>query len=62
MPNSQTSVDSARVLVVDDEANMRRTLGDILRDEGYDVVTAATGDEAVELCSRERFAIRNPCA
>ena len=57
MPNGLTDADGTRVLIVDDEANMRRTLCDILRDDGYDVVAAATGEEAVELCSTERFDI-----
>jgi two-component system response regulator AtoC len=35
-----------RVLVADDEMNMRRVLEAILRREGYDVVTAANGLEA----------------
>ncbi|KKM67502.1 hypothetical protein LCGC14_1470460 [marine sediment metagenome] len=34
---------------------MRRTLADILRDEGYQVTTAGTGERAVELCSQENF-------
>jgi len=44
-----------RILIVDDEENMRRTLSDILRMEGYDTMVAATGDEAVELCSQGDF-------
>jgi DNA-binding NtrC family response regulator len=36
-----------RVLVADDELNMRRVLEAILRREGYDVVTAANGIEAL---------------
>lgn len=44
-----------KVLVVDDEVNMRKTLSDILGDDGYDVTVAATGEEAIELCSRECF-------
>lgn len=36
-----------RVLVVDDDANLRKTLADILRVKGYDVVIAATGTEGV---------------
>jgi CheY-like chemotaxis protein len=39
-----------RILVVDDEVNMRATLAEILSDEGYDVATAGTGEEAVALC------------
>lgn len=37
---------SARVLIADDELNLRRVLSASLRREGYDVVTAATGAEA----------------
>jgi nitrogen regulation protein NR(I) len=36
-----------RVLVADDELNMRRVLEAILRREGYDVITAANGAEAL---------------
>jgi DNA-binding NtrC family response regulator len=39
--------DIKRVLVADDELNMRRVLEAILRREGYDVVTAANGTEAL---------------
>jgi DNA-binding response OmpR family regulator len=35
------------ILVVDDEATMRRSLADILRLEGYRVQTAASGEEAI---------------
>ncbi len=41
----------SRILVVDDEVNMRSTLADILHLEGYLVDTAGTGEEAVALCS-----------
>jgi len=41
---------SEKVLIVDDEENMRRTLADILTDEGYQVSTASTGEEAIKLC------------
>jgi DNA-binding NtrC family response regulator len=36
-----------RVLVADDELNMRRVLEAMLRREGYDVITAANGAEAL---------------
>src|SRR5262249_38307222 len=36
-----------RVLIADDELNMRRVLEAILRREGYDVLTAANGIEAL---------------
>lgn len=37
------------VLIVDDEGEIRGSLGDILREEGYTVTTAGTGSEAVLL-------------
>lgn len=39
----------ACVLVVDDEVLIRLVVADTLRDEGYSVVEAASGDEAYEL-------------
>jgi len=41
------------VLVVDDEANLRKVLSAHLRREGFDVVTAANGVEALERLERE---------
>jgi DNA-binding response OmpR family regulator len=38
----------ARLLVVDDEANIRLLYAQELTDEGYDVVTAGSATEAVE--------------
>jgi len=46
---------ATRILVVDDEKNIRSTLADILSDQGYDVTTAGTGERAVKLCSRQVF-------
>ena len=37
-----------KVLVVDDEAGVRRTLSMILEDEGYQVITASDGKEGLE--------------
>ena len=42
-----SATDVKRVLVADDELNMRRVLEAMLRREGYDVVTAANGAEAL---------------
>jgi two-component system response regulator AtoC len=42
-----TATDVKRVLVADDELNMRRVLEAMLRREGYEVVTAANGAEAL---------------
>ena len=38
-----------RILLVDDEVNLRHTLSYALRQEGYDVLTAADGEQAVAL-------------
>ena len=43
----------SRVLVVDDELPMRRTLDIGLRARGYDVALAATGEEALEMAARQ---------
>ena len=43
------SLDQARLLVVDDEENLRITTAAILEKEGYDVDTASSGNEAIEL-------------
>lgn len=40
------------VLVVDDEKNYLIVLEDLLLDEGYDVVTASSGNEAIEVIKR----------
>ena len=44
---------SDTILVVDDEANIRRTLRGVLADEGYEVVEAQDGRRALELLERE---------
>jgi two-component system response regulator AtoC len=44
--------ESKRVLIADDEINIRRVLEAILRRDGYDVVTAANGLEALAGMSR----------
>jgi signal transduction histidine kinase len=41
------------ILVVDDDANLRRTLSDILRAKGYLPVPAKDGGEALAACERE---------
>lgn len=40
---------ATRILVIDDEEQLRESLQLVLADEGYDVFTAATGEEALEL-------------
>ncbi len=45
--------DPKRVLIADDEINIRRVLEAILRRDGYEVVTAANGEEALAGMSRD---------
>ncbi|HSB72257.1 MAG TPA: HD domain-containing phosphohydrolase [Candidatus Methylomirabilis sp.] len=46
---------AARLLVVDDVEGIRQTLKGSLQLHGYDVVSAASGDEALELLRSQRF-------
>lgn len=39
------------ILIIDDDATLRRALATALRGEGFDVVLAANGQEAVALCA-----------
>ena len=43
--------DNPRILVCDDEPQILRALRVILRDAGYEAVTAATGEEALDLAA-----------
>jgi two-component system nitrogen regulation response regulator NtrX len=42
------------VLIVDDEESICQTLTGILTDEGYEVVTAGSGEEALRILERNR--------
>ncbi|HUK99975.1 MAG TPA: sigma-54 dependent transcriptional regulator [Nitrospirota bacterium] len=42
------------ILIVDDEESVRKSLADVMRDEGYDVVTAASGREGIDLLSKSQ--------
>jgi CheY-like chemotaxis protein len=42
------------VLVVDDDADTRDTLRDFLEDEGYTVLTAASGEQALQCLEHTR--------
>lgn len=46
---------SPRILVVDDEAMIRDSIGALLRSDGYEVDTAATGEEGVRAVRRTRY-------
>lgn len=41
-------------LVVDDEESIRQALGDVLKDDGYEVIYAGNGDEAVRQAEKHR--------
>ena len=45
----------ARILIVEDDEGIALALGDDLRLEGYDIVLARDGDEAVRRATRESF-------
>lgn len=45
---------SARILIVDDEANQRKSLAIGLRLEGYQILEAADGEAALEVLSTEQ--------
>ena len=50
----KAGAEKARVLVVDDEDNIRELLQVSLKFQGYDVVTAANGPEALDICRTNR--------
>ncbi len=52
-----TPMKGAKILVVDDELNMRMVLKAMLKKEGYEVTTAADGIEALEILGREKVAV-----
>jgi two-component system nitrogen regulation response regulator NtrX len=47
----------ASILVVDDEEGIRESLGALLRDEGYEVATVASGEECLEQTERRAFSL-----
>jgi DNA-binding response OmpR family regulator len=42
-----------KVLVVDDDQEMRDLLGSLLEGEGYEVILGSNGEEAIELAEKE---------
>lgn len=51
----ESIVQTASILVVDDEENAREGLSKILSKEGYKVETAANGKEAIDNLKRQRY-------
>ena len=54
-PESRAALAAATVLVVEDEDVIRTLVDQVLRGEGYDVLLAADGDEAITLATRNRI-------
>lgn len=46
-----------KLLVVDDDQNLRKTLSDILRVKGYNIIAAGSGAEAVTALEGEQFSL-----
>lgn len=46
-----------KILVLDDDPNLRKTLADILRIKGYETDVAANGAEAIAAAEREMFSL-----
>jgi len=46
-----------KILIVDDELNMRLVLSAMLRKEGYDIVAAANGQEALHVLQSDKIAV-----
>jgi DNA-binding response OmpR family regulator len=53
-PSTQTSDSKVRVLVVDDDVKILRFIGSSLRLAGYDVSTATSGEEALQLVESKK--------
>ena len=47
---------SHSILIVDDEKGIREALSSILADEGYEILTAESGEEALKIVGEE-----SPC-
>jgi CheY-like chemotaxis protein len=50
---TRTMRDGRRILIVEDDADLREALSDVLRDEGFAVTSAADGQEALDRLRRE---------
>ena len=46
-----------RIMVVDDDAALRMTLQDILMEEGWDVISAEDGFEAIKFATERHIAV-----
>jgi len=44
-----------RILIIDDEASIRETLSDILEDEGFTPICAASAEEGIVILEEENI-------
>ena len=51
---SSPDVDVPRVLVVDDDETLQKTVRAILLDNGYAVLTASTGESGIEIAKKQK--------
>src|SRR5215468_4844427 len=51
----RTMSSGSKVLIVDDERNMRATLSRILVAAGHNAIVADSGEQAVAICDKEPF-------
>ncbi len=49
LDQAETTLPPRRILIVEDEFLIRLTLSEVLSDEGYEVLEAETGDDALEI-------------
>ena len=47
-------MDALKILIVDDEARMRKLVKDFLTNKGFKVIEAADGEEAVDIFFAKR--------
>ncbi|MDY6936849.1 MAG: response regulator [Cyanobacteriota bacterium] len=52
---TQTQIPTAKILVVDDEKNIRLTVAQSLETQGYEVKTALNGEEGLQRLAQEHF-------
>ncbi len=45
----------AKILLVEDDPNLRGTIAEILQDEGYQVVAAESGERGIQAAAQEKF-------
>jgi len=48
---------NCKILVVDDDENTRITISDLLAEDGYEVIVASSGEEALEKVHTEKPAV-----